>query len=146
MPVYRIEPTVKKEWMMEHMFQTEELSFWIHEKYRWGYITMEAKDEETLKLMIYYKPAKNIDGQDYLPSCEFEDWLDTDNDDLISSSIEKCENCNAEDIKAEFDAHNWNWEQICEKYGEPVETIKRMYCEPNIIKTDVDPPLSSDLT
>jgi len=36
MPVYRIEPTVKKEWIMEHMFQTEELSFWIHEKYRWA--------------------------------------------------------------------------------------------------------------
>ena len=136
MNVYRIEPTQKKRWQEELMCQTEHLSFWIIETYRWGYVTIEAEDEETARFNISYQPAKNVNGQEYAPRCVFEDWLDTDNDDLFSIKIEQCENCNAEDIEAEIEAKNWSWDYVYEKYGEPVETIKRMHCDPKITKEE----------
>ena len=112
MPIYRVEPTVKKEWIMELMFQTEELQFWIVEKYRWGYVSLEAKDEDEVKTIIQYSPAKTVNGTQYDPMCTFEDWWDTDNDDLFSTSIEGCEDCNAEDLEEEFEANNWSWDYM----------------------------------
>ena len=139
MPIYRVEPTKKKEWVMELMFQTEELQFWIVEKYRWGYVSIEAKDEDEVKTIIQYSPAKTVNGIQYDPMCTFEDWWDTDNEDLFSTSIEGCEDCNAEDLEEEFEANDWSWDYIYEKYGEPVESIKKMYCDPQITLTDEDP-------
>ena len=142
MPLYRIEPTEKKEWIVNLMFQTEELQFWITQTFRWGYVTIEAKDEDDVKRLIHYRPATTVKGHKYRANCSFETgfnglyWVDTDNEDLISMSIEGCEDCNAEDLEEEFEANDWSLDYIYEKYGEPVESNKNMFCEPKITKEE----------